>query len=319
MGRSASGQEVAGTPLAAIVGPTGSGKTELAMAVARRMPVEVIVADLRQLNRGMAIGTAQPGPEDRAAVPHHLVDAVAPGQPFTVADWAAAARRLIPQIAARGRLPVVVGGSGLLASALVDGYAFDGAPGAVVREELARELAAAGIGALAARLSDADPSAAARIDLRNPRRVTRALERSLAADGGPAPAPSATGWPGPVTLVGLRRPREVLYRRIDVRARWLFANGLLDEVRALVGAGLDPNQPPMTSHGYAEAAHLLAGEWSLDEAIAVTARRTRQYAKRQLTWFGRDQRIAWLDAGDRPGDDSALVDEVVRRFEELRG
>jgi tRNA dimethylallyltransferase len=318
MARSASRQDAAVLPLAAIVGPTGSGKTELAMAVAGRMPIEVIVADLRQLNRGMEIGTAQPGAAERAAVPHHLVDAIRPDQPYTVSDWVTEARRLIPQIAARCRLPVVVGGSGLLVSALLDGYTFDGTPSAVVREELTQELAAAGIGALATRLRDADPAAAARIDLRNPRRVTRALERSLGADGGAAPAPSATGWPGPVAIVGLRRPREVLYRRIDVRASWLFANGLLEEVRELVGAGLDPDQPPMTSHGYAEAAHLLAGEWSLDEAIAVTGRRTRQYAKRQLTWFGRDRRIAWLDAGDRPGDDPSLVDEAVRRFEELR-
>ena len=303
--------------LAAIVGPTGSGKTELALAVARRLPVEIIVADLRQLIRGMPVGTAQPTPAERAAVPHHLVAAIAPGQAFTVADWVATARRLIPQIAERGRLPMVVGGSGLLVSALIDGYAFDAAPSAAVRDELAQELATTGVGALAVRLKEADPSAAARIDLRNPRRVTRALERSLAADGGAPTAPTAAGWPAPLVIVGLRRPRAELYRRIDTRASWLFANGLRDEVRELLATGLDPDRPPLTSHGYAEGAHLLAGEWSLEEAVAVTARRTRQYAKRQLTWFGRDPRIAWLDAGDRPGDDPALVDEAVRRFEAL--
>ena len=317
MAHSAKRGDAAATPLAAIVGPTGSGKTELALAVARRLPVEIIVADLRQLIRGMAIGTAQPTRAERAAVPHHLVAAIAPGQAFTVADWVAEARRLVPQITERGRLPMLVGGSGLLVSALSDGYAFGAAPSAALRDELARELATSGVGALAARLREADPSEAARIDLRNPRRVTRALERSLAADGGAAPAPTAAEWPGAVAIVGLRRPRAELYRRIDARASWLFANGLLDEVRGLLATGLDPGRPPLTSHGYAEAAHLLAGEWTLEEAIAVTARRTRQYAKRQLTWFGRDPRIGWLDAGDRPGDDEALVGATVRRFEEL--
>ena len=307
------------SPLAAIVGPTGSGKTALAMAVAKRLPVEIIVADLRQLLRGMAVGTAQPDATARAAVRHHLVDVAAPGDSFTVADWVLEARQRVPQIAARGRLPLLVGGSGLLVSALVDGYTFDAPPSAEVRAELARELAASGVGALAARLRRADPAAAARTDLRNPRRVTRALERSAAAGGGAAHPPGTAPWPGPVILLGVRRPRDVLSRRIDDRARWLFANGLLDETRRLLDAGLQPGQPPMTSHGYAEAAHLLAGEWSLEEAIAVTARCTRQYAKRQQTWFGRDERIVWLDAGDRPGDDPALVAEALGALEAVRG
>jgi tRNA dimethylallyltransferase len=120
-----------------------------------------------------------------------------------------------------------------------------------------------------------------------------------------------------VARIGISRPREVLHRRIDERAAWLFAHGLLEEVRALLDAGHDPLRAPLTSHGYSEAARYLAGEWSLDEAVAITARRTRQYAKRQTTWFGRDRRIVWIAAGDLPGDDPALVEEADRLLRAL--
>lgn len=300
----------ASPPIAAIVGPTGSGKTELALALAQRQPVEILVADSRQLYRGMDIGTAKPDAAARAAVPHHLLDLVEPDSPFTVADWVAAARRLIPEIAARGRLPLLVGGSGLYVDALLDGYLLALAPLPAQRARLAAELATMGVGPLAERLRREDPKAAQRIDLRNPRRVTRALERLESSGGGPVPTPRTQPWPGRVGRIGLSRPREVLYQRIDERAAWLFANGLLDEVQSLLDAGHDPRRAPLTSHGYSEAARHLAGEWSLGEAVAVTARRTRQYAKRQTTWFGRDRRIVWLSAGDRPGDEPSLVAEA---------
>ena len=305
-------------PIAAIVGPTGSGKTELALALAARFPLEILVADSRQVFRGMDIGTAKPDARVRAAVPHHLIDLVAPDQPFSVAAWASEARRLVPEVSARGRLPLVVGGSGLYLAALLDGYAFGPAPRPERRARLNEELATAGIAVLADRLRVVDPASAARIDLRNPRRVARALERSLAADEGAAAPSAAKPWPAAVRLIGISRPTEVLNRRIDQRADWLFANGLVEEVRDLLAAGLDPRQPPLTGHGYGEAARYLAGEWPLEEAVAVTARRTRQYAKRQRTWFRRDPRIVWLEAGDAPGDDPALVAEGGRLLEELR-
>ncbi len=305
------------SPIAALVGPTGSGKTELSLALARRVPVEIMVADSRQVYRGMEIGTAKPGPAARAAVPHHLLDLVDPGEPFSVAGWVTEARRLVPEIAARGRLPLLVGGSGLYVAALLDGYLLELAPQPAQRAELAAELAVVGVGPLADRLRRVDPLAARRVDLANPRRVTRALERSTTAGGGAAPAPGAQAWPGRVARIGLSRPREVLYRRIDERAAWLFANGLLAEVQALLEAGHDPRRPPLTGHGYGEAARHLAGEWSLEEAVAVTARRTRQYAKRQITWFGRDRRIVWLAAGDLPGDDPGLVEEADRLIRAL--
>lgn len=304
-------------PIAAIVGPTGSGKTALSLALAARLPIEILVADSRQVYRGMEIGTAKPDAAVRAAVPHHLLDLVDPDQPFSVADWVSEARRVLPGVASRGRLPLLVGGSGLYLGALLDGYALDLAPQPAQRAQLAAELAAVGVLPLAERLQAVDPAAARRIDLRNPRRVSRALERSAAAGGGAVPPPASRPWPGRVARIGLSRPREVLYRRIDQRAAWLFANGLLDEVRGLLDAGYDPRRPPLTGHGYGEAARHLAGEWSLEEAVAVTARRTRQYAKQQVTWFRRDRRIVWLAAGDLPGDDPALVDEADRALRAL--
>lgn len=297
-------------PLVGIVGPTASGKTDLALELAQRMPVEILVTDSRQVYRGMDVGTATPDAATRTAVPHHLIDLVNPDELFTVADWVERARALIPEIASRGFLSMLVGGTGLYVAALVDGhdYAAQGrSPD--LRARLTRTLDAEGLEPLAVRLGTQFPAAAARIDLRNPRRVIRALER---AEVGERAAPRSEPYGGKIALVAISRPREVLYRRIDERAAWLFANGLLEEVRALLDAGYSADLRPMTGHGYREAAAHLAGESSLEEAIAVTARRTRQYAKRQLTWFRRDARIMWLPAGDSPADDPALVNDAER-------
>ncbi len=302
-------------PLAAIVGATGSGKSAMAMAIAARQPVEIVVADSRQVYRGMDIGTAKPTAADRAAVPHHLVDLVAPDQAFTLADWLAAARSQLPRIADRGRLPLVVGGTGLYLSALVDGYRLAGpAPSAELRRRLVEEMEAEGLAAMGERLRRLDPAAAPRTDLRNPRRVLRALER---VEAGPAAAPSAEPYPGRVALLGIRRPRAALWRRIDERAAAMFAGGLLDEVRALRAAGYGPDLPPLSGHGYREAWRVLAGEWPPERAVEVTARHTRQHAKRQLTWFRREARIVWLDAGDTPADDPALVERAVELLRRL--
>jgi tRNA dimethylallyltransferase len=295
--------------LIGVVGPTASGKTDLALALAARLPVEVLVADSRQVYRGMDIGTAKPDAAARASVPHHLLDVADPDEAFTVAQWIERARALLPEIADRGRLPLIVGGTGLYVSALLEGHDYAAQPWSPeIRARLADELAADGLEPLAARLAAADPEEAARIDLRNPRRVLRALERSEAGGGGVGP--TSDPYRGRVALIGISRPREVLYRRIDARTASLFAAGLLDEVQALLDAGYGPELRPMSGHGYREAIRHLAGEWSLERAIEVTARRTRQYAKRQLTWFRRDPRIMWLAAGDQPADDSELVERA---------
>lgn len=297
-------------PIAVIVGPTGSGKSDLAMAIAARQPAEIIVADSRQVYRGMDRGTAKPTPAERAAVPHHLIDLVDPDEPFTLADWLAAARAVVPQVTAGGRLPLLVGGTGLYVTALVDGYALPGGPPSPeVRRRLVEEMEAEGLAPLSERLRRDAPEIAATTDLRNPRRVIRALER--AASGGDAAQRVAEPYAGRVALLGIRRPREELYRRIDARAAAMFAGGLLDEMHALRREGFGAELAPMTGHGYREAARVVAGEWSVDRAIEVTARHTRQYAKRQLSWLRRDARIVWLDAGDRAGNDPALVGRAL--------
>ena len=299
------------SPIIGIVGPTASGKTDLALALAARLPIEILVADSRQVYRGMDVGTAKPDPAARASVPHHLLDIADPDEAFTVAQWVERARALIPAVADRGRLPMIVGGTGLYVSALLDGHDYAAQPWSPeLRARLGDELAAEGLEPLAARLAATDPAAAEQIDLRNPRRVLRALERSEAGGGGVMP--SSDPYAGRVALLGISRPREVLYRRIDERAAHLFASGLLDEVRALLAAGYGPELRPMSGHGYREAVRHLAGEWSLEQAVEVTARRTRQYAKRQLTWFGRDPRILWVAAGDGPADEADVVARADR-------
>lgn len=298
------------SPLIAIVGPTASGKTDLALSLSRTWPVEIIVADSRQVYRGMDIGTAKPDAAARAEVPHHMLDLVAPDEAFSVASWVQQARVRIGEIAARGRIPLVVGGTGLYVSALLDGHDYAALPrSAELREQLLGELDADGLEPLAERLVRLDPEGARRVDLRNPRRVLQALER---ARGSTRPAPTRHPYAGRTAILALARPRAELYRRIDERASRLFAAGLLDEVAQLLAAGFGAELHPMTGHGYRESIRHLAGEWSLDEAITVTARRTRQYAKRQLTWFRHHGQVLWLPAGSRDAADPEVVSEADR-------
>jgi tRNA dimethylallyltransferase len=299
-------------PIAAIVGPTASGKTDLALALAARRPLEVLAADSRQVYRGMDVATAKPDAAARAAVPHHLLDVADPAERFTVADWLRLARPLLPAVAARGRLPLVVGGTGLYVSALIDGWTLGGPGSAAARERLAAELEDDGLLTLAERLAQLDREAAARTDLRNPRRVLRALERHAAGTLGP---PLSEPYGGPVAMIGVRRPRAVLAERIAARARAIFDGGLLDEVQRLEAAGVPDDAAPLTGHGYREAREVLAGRMSIDQALELTIRHTRQYAKRQETWFRRDARIEWLDLDAGPADDPGLVAEVDARLD----
>jgi tRNA dimethylallyltransferase len=289
---------VTATPpaIAAIVGPTAAGKSALALALAERLPLEIISADSRQVYRGMDIGTAKPSAGERAAVAHHLIDLVAPDEPFTVADWVAAARALLPQVATRERLPLIVGGTGLYLSALLDGFDLERqAWSPDLRARLDLELSSKGLPPLAERLRRLAPAVAAATDLRNPRRVLRALARAEAGDVEP---PRATPYGGRALLIGLRLPREELRGRIERRARHMLSTGLLDETQRLLRAGYRAALPSMSGIGYAEAARRLAGEWNLEETVAAIVQRSVQLAKRQMTWFRRDPRISWLDAGD---------------------
>ena len=254
----------------------------------------------------MDIATAKPTPSERARVRHHLIDVVAPDEPYTLATYQAQALAAIADIRSRGRLPVLVGGAGLYVSAVCDGLVLPHVPpDAAYRAELEAQADRAGWQALTAVLAAVDPISAQRIDPRNVRRVIRALE-VFRATGRPFSAWQTPG-PAPVEAVraGLALSRTTLWERIDARIdAWLMA-GLVDEVRGLLERGFSPELPSMSGLGYREIGAYLRGDLSLDEARARMRAATHQYAKRQMTWFRRDSRIAWFDA------DHVTIDDIL--------
>ncbi len=273
----------------AIVGPTASGKSALAMRVAERMGGEIVSADSRQVYRGMDIGTAKPTIEERARIPHHLVDIVDPGERYDVLRYQRDGRAVLAGIRARGRVALVVGGTGLYVRALLDGLELASLPhDPEVRARLESEDPAT----LHERLRAMDPNAASRVDPRNRRRLVRYLEVATIAGG---PVPRVRGAPLAALRIGLRPPREVLVAAIERRVRDMVAQGVLDEARSLVARGIDPRLPSMSAHGYVHWAALLRGEIDLETAIARTARDVRAYSRRQMTWFRRDAAIRWFD------------------------
>ena len=272
----------------AIVGPTASGKSALAMRVAERMGGEIVSADSRQVYRGMDIGTAKPTIEERARIPHHLVDIVDPGERYDVLRYQRDGRAALAGIRARGRVALVVGGTGLYVRALLDGLELASLPhDPEVRARLESEDPAT----LHERLRAMDPNAASRVDPRNRRRLVRYLEVATIAGG---PVPRVRGAPLAALRIGLRPPREVLVAAIERRVRDMVAQGVLDEARSLVARGIDPRLPSMSAHGYVHWAALLRGEIDLETAIARTARDVRAYSRRQMTWFRRDAAIRWF-------------------------
>lgn len=297
-------------PLLAIVGPTASGKSEAAVAVAVALGAEIVSVDSMLVYRGMDIGTAKPSPADRARVRHHLIDVARASEPFSVARYRELAEAAIRGIRARGRRVLLVGGSGLYFRAVVDRLAF---PGMDPRARAWLELEARALGPerLHARLAELDPVAAARIEPPNVRRTVRALE--VAAVTGRPFSAFAADWaryePGRVRVAGIEIPREVLAARIEARVLAMVEQGLLDEVRALFDRGLGRWLTASQAIGYAEFARHLAGELTLQEAVASTVRRTRELARRQMVWFRRDPRIRWFRAG--PEGALALVEQLV--------
>lgn len=275
-----------------IAGPTAVGKSDLALRLARALGGEIVSADSAQIYRGLDIGTAKPTAAERAAVAHHLIDVRDPRASFTVAEYQALARQAIAGIEARGRLPLLVGGTGLYIRAVLRPFDFAGAP---PDPELRVELGRQEPHALYARLRALDPVAAARIDPRNVRRTIRALEVCLTTG-----RPFSAGWqpepalPAGVTFVALTRPREELYRRIADRVRDQLRGGLLAEVAGLLAAGVPREAQSLQALGYKEAAAHLAGEIDRAALIELLIRRTRQYAKRQLTWLRREPVQQWL-------------------------
>jgi len=303
-------------PLLVIAGPTGVGKTATAVALARRLPLEVISADSRQVYRGMDVATGKPTPAERRAVPHHLVDVVDPDDRYHAARFRDDARRLIAAIHARGRLPAVVGGTGLYVRALLRGL--DPAPPAdpALRRELAETLAREGRAALHARLAREAPALARRLHPNDHVRVVRALERIRGAGAVTAPVRWSRAVPEYAALyVGLTMERGRLARRLRERAAAMVAAGLAAEVQALLARGYDASLPAMHGIGYREFAQVAGGTLAPDRALALMQRDTVRYAKRQWTWFSREPDVHWLDV-DLCGGPEGVAGIVAERLRE---
>jgi tRNA dimethylallyltransferase len=291
---------VGSPPLIVIAGPTAVGKTSAAIALAEQCSGEIVAADSRTLYRGMDIGTAKPSVEDRARVPHHLLDIARPDEVVTLAIYQRRALAAIDAVRARGHLPLLVGGTGLYIRAVVDGLRIPPAPPDwTLRAALEAEERAGGPGTLHRRLGQIDPVAASRIHPHNVRRTIRALEVH-GRTGAPISVLQGRSTASEAVMVALTLDRVKLYERIHRRIDQMLAAGVVDEVRALRAAGYAKTLPALQGLGYKEIVPHLEGALSLAESRALLERNTRRYAKRQLTWFRADSRYRWLDVRDDP-------------------
>jgi tRNA dimethylallyltransferase len=292
---------VSAPPILAIVGATATGKSALGLALAEHLDGEIINADALQVYRGFDIGTAKPGPEERARIPHHLIDILEPHERYSAGDFARRAEAAVEEIRSRGRLPIVVGGSGLYLRALLEGISPIPPGDPEIRRQLRERLDAEGLPALAAELRERDPETAARLGPGDTQRILRALEVSLAS-GEPLSAyisrqPFGTQRIAAIR-VGLTLPRGILYDQITGRVAQMVQRGWVEEVASLLSRGLSPALPAFQAIGYRQLVQFLEGEWSLDRAIAETIRATRRFAKRQETWFRKETDITWFSAQD---------------------
>ena len=301
-------------PLVVIVGPTASGKSDLALRAAETFSGEIVNCDALQLYRGFNIGTAKTPPEARRGIPHHLFDVLDPQNSYSAGDYARAARETIAEIACRRRLPIVVGGTGFYLRALLDGLPALPARDETVRERLSqREQSRPG--SLHRLLRRLEPSAAARIHAHDVQKLTRALEiRLLTRLALPAPSTARPLEGFRLCQIGLAPARSLLVDAIASRTRQMFQGGLLDEVRNLLAHGLSGAEKPFESLGYKQVLAHLRGQISLEEALSASEIETRQYAKRQQTWFRRDGRVMWLTGFGWDPAVSETAIGVIRKF-----
>ncbi|NLW07874.1 MAG: tRNA (adenosine(37)-N6)-dimethylallyltransferase MiaA [Clostridia bacterium] len=307
--------------VAAIIGPTATGKSEIALAVAAALKGEIISVDSVQVYRGMDIGTAKLLPQERVGpdgkpIRHHMLDIVDPDQPFSVADYQRMARDIIDTIHRRGNLPLLVGGTGLYYQAVVDPYFFTAMPAnSETRQQLVALARKYGNNYLHERLQTVDPEAARRIHPNDRRRLVRALETYILTG-----RPISTALllrrqqepPYRLAAIGLTMPRQELYQRIEERVDKMIAQGLVAEVRQLLKQ-YDYYLPALQALGYREIGAYLRGETSFEEAVVLLKRNTRRLAKRQLTWFRRDQRIFWLELeGKKKGEITTFIIDYFR-------
>lgn len=279
--------------LIAIVGPTGVGKTALSIRLAEEFRGEIVSADSRQVYRGMDIGTAKPAEEERRRIPHHLLDLVDPGEPFTLAHYQHLAYDIIAEINRRGRVPFLVGGSGLYVRAVLEGLAIPRVPPNLERRA---DLERSDTLDLYQRLQKIDPLAAQKIDPHNKRRVIRALEVSESAGRPITALQTHRAPPYRILRIGLTLPRALLYDRINARVDQMLAAGLVDEVRGLMRQGYSLDTPAMSGLGYRQIASFVRGEATLEEAVRLLKRDTRRFVHHQYSWFRLDDaRIHWFD------------------------
>lgn len=288
--------------LVAIVGPTGIGKSRLAIRLARVFHGEIVNADSRQVYRYMDIGTAKPSPEELSLVPHHLIDIIDPDESFSLAQFQALAYQTIKDIHQCLRLPLLVGGSGLYVWAVLEGWKIPSVPPDLEFRKLLEEKAAAmGADELYQELMEIDPAAAQKIDPRNVRRVIRALEVHQKTGVYFSQLKSKKAPPFSVLIIGLTADRRELYRKIDLRIDKMIEEGLVGEVEKLLNMGYDFKLPSMSSIGYKQIGLFLRGEMTLAEAIQQIKFETHRFVRHQYTWFRLDDaRIHWFDIASQP-------------------
>lgn len=289
-----------------LVGPTASGKSEIAFELAQRVQGEIISADSMQVYRGVPLLTQQPSLRCQERVPHHCIAVRDPAEAWSAAAFRAAALPLIDEIRRRGRVPLIIGGTGLYVRALLDGLCEAPSAQPLVRERLLGETRTLGAGAVHARLAAVDPVAAGRIHPHDVRRIIRALE-VYEVTGEPLSRrwerQSPGAFPYRFMMLGLDRPRPELHARINARVERMFAEGVVDEVRALAAAPLSHVARQML--GLLVILEHLAGRLSREDTVALVQQHTRQYARRQLIWFRRDARVRWVPCGQRTPADIA--------------
>ena len=302
--------------LLAIVGPTGVGKSQLALRLAQAFGGEIVNADSRQIYRYLDVGTAKPSPQERALVPHHLIDIVNPNENFSLAQYQQLALKAIESIQQRDKLPIVVGGSGQYVWSVLEGWGIPQvAPDPEFRQSLEEKAARGGEEELHNELASVDPEAAERIDPRNVRRTIRALEVYRETETPFSQLQRKEAPPFNTLVIGLTTDREELYRRIDSRVDRMIEQGLVEEVKQLASRGFSFDMTAISSIGYKQIAHFLKGEITLAVAIQQTKFETHRLARQQYTWFQlEDSRIHWFDI-QRTADMqiTSLVSRLVRK------
>ncbi len=302
----------------AIVGPTASGKTDISVEIARRLNGEIISADSRQVYKGMPVSTSQPSEENLNSVKHHFISELNPDEEFNSGEFGIIGRKIIDDIFSRNKLPVICGGSGLYIRSLIDGFFEEKIESKEIRERLYRELNDRGEDYLYEELRRVDPESSQIIPPRKVRRVIRALEIYYAT--GKKISELQKNLPEinfKTFQIGLSYQRKILYERINQRVDRMIEEGLLNEVRELMNRGYHYGKNyPVDTVGVKEVMKYFEGEFSFEEMLHLIKQNTRRYAKRQLTWFRKDKRILWLEAGDGENADE-LAEKVLKHFEEF--